>query len=174
MIPGSRMTAAWIAWIQLVPQGALEEDSPGACLEPPVDVLVGVEGGDHHDRDGLLDFGPREETRRFDAVQVRHADVEKAHVRARPTRESDGLAPVGGLAHDLDVGLAAQDRGEPGPDDALVIGDEHGDRHVTPPVRGVRHGRTSRDQVPVRPSASRRAGRSYDVPPVRGSGKSCS
>ena len=101
-----------------------------------MDVLVRVERRDDDDGGGFLDIGPREQSRGLDAVQVRHADVQQAHVRAQLARECDGLPSVGGLTDDLDVGLAGQDRGEPNADDALVIGDEHADRHVTLLGRG--------------------------------------
>ena len=41
----------------------------------------------------------------------------------------DGLAAVGGLAHHRDVVLRVEHRAEARAHDALVVGDDHPDRH---------------------------------------------
>jgi len=60
--------------------GVLEQKTPGACLQSAVHVLVEVERGDDHDRDRVVDVGTGELPRGLDAVHVRHADVQQAHV----------------------------------------------------------------------------------------------
>jgi hypothetical protein len=87
-----------------------------------VDVLVSVEGGDDHDRDGLLDVRARQESGGLDPVQVRHSDVEEAHVRTQFPSERDGLASIGGRPDDVDAGMAAQDRGQTRPEGDLIVG----------------------------------------------------
>ncbi len=46
------------------------------------------------------------------------------------------LAPVGGLAHHLDVGLGVEDHPEPGADELLIVGYEDADAHLGFPSRG--------------------------------------
>ena len=45
-------------------------------------------------------------------------------------RELDGLAPVGGLADDLEPVLGVEDHAEAGADERLVVGDEDADAHA--------------------------------------------
>src|SRR4051794_21306172 len=123
-----------------------------------MDVLVGVERRDHDDGDRVLDTGAGEQPGGLDAVQLRHADVEQADVRAQLTAEGDGLASVGGLGDHLDGGLGGEDRGQAGPDDALVVRDQHADRHGALLARG----RTAWTHHP--PSGS---GPACTVPPSR-------
>ncbi len=61
--------------------------------------------------------------------QDRHPDVHEDYVRREPRRELDGLLPVGGLAHHPQVVLCLDQRRERGPQQRLVIDDEHADRH---------------------------------------------
>ncbi len=42
----------------------------------------------------------------------------------------DRLAPVGGLADDVDVGLGAEDHPKPGADEALVVGEQNADHRA--------------------------------------------
>ena len=73
---------------------------------------------------------------RLDAVHGRHADVEQAHVGAELAGEGHRGPSVGRLADHLDAGLGVEDHPEPGPDDLLIVGDEHADGHVTGAARG--------------------------------------
>jgi len=97
-----------------------------------VDVLVEIEGGDHHDGQRILDLRPGELAGGFDAVDVGHADVEQAHVRPEPAGERHRRAAVSCLTDDLDVGLRVEDHPEPGSDDLLIVGKDDSDRHEPP------------------------------------------
>jgi hypothetical protein len=105
----------------------LEQEPSGASLQRAVDVLVEVEGGDHDHGERILDSGPGEPPGCLDTVEVGHADVEQAHIGQQFTGERDGLQAVGSLSDDLDVGLGVENHGEAGPDDVLVVGDQHAD-----------------------------------------------
>ena len=43
----------------------------------------------------------------------------------------DGVEPVGGLAHDLEVVLGVEDHAEAGAHERLVVGDQQSDAHAT-------------------------------------------
>ena len=83
---------------------------------------------------GSSTSGPGELPGRLDAVELRHPDVEQAHVGAELARERDRLAPVGGLADHLDAGLGVEDHPQPGADELLIVGDEHADAHRRRPA----------------------------------------
>lgn len=136
--------------------GVLEQEPAGAGFERPVDILVEVEGGDDHDRQGVGDVGAGEASGGFDAVHQRHSDVEQADVGAQLERQADCLAPVGGRADHFDVGLGVEQHRQPGAHDGLVVGDEDPDAHRGVPVRG----RTASTRQPR--SA---AGPAWKVPP---------
>ena len=70
---------------------------------------------------------------RVEAVQQRHAHVEHRHVRAKLASQAHRLAAIGGLGHHLES-LPFQDRLQGLPDDAVVVGEENLDRHLTPPT----------------------------------------
>lgn len=108
----------------------LEEEAPSACLDSAVNVLIEIEGGDHHHRDRVVDVGAGELTRGFDAADLGHADVEQADVGTQLAGEGDRLASVAGFADDLDVCLRIEDHPEPGADELLVVGDDHTDGHL--------------------------------------------
>src|SRR5262249_4005174 len=76
------------------------------------------------------------------------------HVGPLPYRRLDGLRPVLGLADDLDVVLVAQDGPEPGPDQGVVVDDEHTDVvHYDPsPPMGI--SARTRQPVPLTGPAS--------------------
>ena len=93
--------------------GVLEQEAAGAGLQGAVHVLVEIEGGDDDDRERVFDAGPGELPGRLDPVHLRHADVEQAHVRPQRAREGHRLAPVRGLADDLDAGLRVEDHLSP-------------------------------------------------------------
>ncbi len=64
----------------------------------------------------------------------------------------EGLGAVLGLADDLDVGLRVEDRGEPGPHERLIVGDEDPD-HGAGPSTGSR-ARTPKPPPSRRPHSS--------------------
>ena len=78
--------------------GVLEQKASGAGPERAVDVLVEVEGRDHHHRHRVRDAPPGEELGHLDAVEPGHPDVDQAHVGAEPTRQLDRSVAVGGPA----------------------------------------------------------------------------
>jgi hypothetical protein len=121
---------------QLLWCGALEKKPPGTYLERSVNILIGVEGGDHHDGDRVADLWSGEKPSGLDAVDIWHPDVEQTDVWAQRTSESNGFSSVSGLADDLDVGLAAEDCRQSGPDNALIVSDQDPNRHSAVPLRG--------------------------------------
>jgi hypothetical protein len=116
---------------QLGGVGVLDQKPGGAGPQPLEYVLVQLEGGQDDDVDaGQL--RPRgDPPGRLDAVEYRHADVHQQHVRRVPFGDAHGLLPVGGLAHHLEVVLGLEQRGEPGPDQFLVIGQCYPDHGAT-------------------------------------------
>ncbi len=62
--------------------GVLEQEPFRAGSERAGDMVVGVEGGDDDDRQWIVDVGAGKPARCLDAVEVRHPDVEQAHVGA--------------------------------------------------------------------------------------------
>ena len=62
-------------------------------------------------------------------VELGHPDVHQHDARLQAGRLLDGLAAVGGLADDVDVGLAGQQHAEAAADHRLVVGDQDPDRH---------------------------------------------
>ena len=89
---------------------------------------------------------------RLKAVHAGHPDVHQHHVGPLPDRRFDGFRAVLDVADDVDVLLIAQDGAEPGPDQRVVIGDEHADvsRHAPahPPAL-PRRGISARTRQPV-------------------------
>lgn len=87
--------------------------------------------------------GPHELAGRRDPVQAGHPDVEQAHIRPQPHGRIDRFQAVGRLTDHLDTRLRIEDHRESRPDEILVVGDEHADRHRPTAVRGST---TSTDQ----------------------------
>ncbi len=135
---------------------SLSRNPRAPALSAPWDVLVEVEGGDDHDRQGVGDVGTGESSGGLDAVHQRHPDVEQADVGTQPERQAHGLAPVGGRADHLDAGLGIEQHRQPAADDGLVVGDQDPDGHRAVPVRG----RTASTRQPCSP-----AGPAWKVPP---------
>ena len=81
-----------------------------------------------------------DEPRRLDAVQLGHRDVHHDDVGPEEARLRDGVAPVGGLADDLEVRLLAEEGPEPLADDPVVVHQEDGRAHSPCPLglRSVR------------------------------------
>lgn len=90
---------------QAVGVNVLQQEARGAGAQRAEDVLVQVEGGEYQHVGELFgDHGPGGR----DSVQPRHPHVHQDQVRPVPAGQGHGLFAVGGLAHDLDVGRAAQ------------------------------------------------------------------
>jgi hypothetical protein len=68
--------------------------------------------------------------RRLQPVQLRHPDVHQDHVRPVRPHRRDGLKPVPGLGHDLDVVLVVEHHAEPAPDQRLIVDDHDADAHL--------------------------------------------
>jgi hypothetical protein len=63
-----------------------------------------------------------------EAVQQRHPDVHQDDVGLPGPGQVHGLDAVGRFPDDIDAGLAGQNHPESGPDQPLVVSDQHGDR----------------------------------------------
>ena len=64
-----------------------------------------------------------------------HRDVEHGHVGRQLERQGERLRPIRCLADDREAGLGLEHVADAGPDDGVVVGDEHADGravHVTP------------------------------------------
>ena len=87
-------------------------------------------------RGGVAPAGPSggEPAGGLDAVHHRHPEVHDHDVRREPGGLVQGGAAVGRLADDRDPGLVREDHPEPGPDQLLVVDEQHADRR-----HGVRH-----------------------------------
>lgn len=69
--------------------------------------------------------------RGVDPVELGHTDVHHDHIRHQLESEPDGLAPVSGLADEDDVAPGTDRRGHGVPDDGVIVGQQHADRHGT-------------------------------------------
>src|SRR4051812_35519549 len=107
----------------------LQQKASGAGPKGAVDVLVEVEGRDHHHRYRVRDAPPGEELRHLDAVEPGHPDVDEADVGVEPSSQLDRGVAVDGLTDDVDVGLCVKDHGEAGTHQVLVVGHQHAHRH---------------------------------------------
>jgi len=92
-------------------------------------VLVVGGGGQHHHGGPVRDVVQCREHRV--PVQPRHVQIEQQHVRAGGGDDGDRLPAVAGFARDLDVRFLAEQVAQSVPDDAMVVGDHHPDRHGT-------------------------------------------
>lgn len=110
--------------------GVLEQEPRRAVLQGAEDVLVEVEGRDHHDRDGVLDAGAGQPRGRRKAVAARHPNVHQHDIGTRRSRPFHGLATVGCLGHDPDVALRLEEATQGAADGGLVVGEEHADHDV--------------------------------------------
>ena len=82
-----------------------------------------------------------------DAVEPRHADVDQRDVGPQLAAQRHGVDAVGGLADHLEAGLGLQDHPQPGPDERLVVGQQHPDRH-TAAGSGAGTGSSARTRQP--------------------------
>ena len=64
-------------------------------------------------------------------VKSGHVQVEQQDVGAGGGDDVERLPAFSGFADDLDVRLLAEQVAQPVPDDAVVVGDDHPDRHGT-------------------------------------------
>ncbi|GIH25855.1 hypothetical protein Aph01nite_41650 [Acrocarpospora phusangensis] len=107
---------------QFVAPDVLQQETARSRPDRVVDVLVEVEHGeDEHSGGG----GGADLPGRLDTVLDRHAHVHQDHVRLQAPGLGDRLHAVGGLTDDLHVRLRVQNQAEPGPEEVLVVGDEH-------------------------------------------------
>jgi len=117
---------------QLGRLGVLDQETAGPGAQRLVDVLVGLEGGQDDDLDpGQVLLG-RDAPGGFQAVDPGHPDVHQHHVRALAAGQVHGLPAVGGLTDHLQVLGGVDQDPEPGPDQGLVIGEQHPDHGRTP------------------------------------------
>jgi hypothetical protein len=111
-----------LAWARV-----LEQEAACARAQGAVDVLVGVEGGQHEHARALEVPIRADEPGRLQAVEHGHADVHQHDVREHAPGEIDRFAPVGRLTGDLHPLLGVDEGGEAAADGGLVIGDEDAD-----------------------------------------------
>ena len=117
--------------------GILEQEAAGPGLQCAMHILIQVEGRDHDDGQWVRDVRAGEPAGGLDPVEDGHPDVDEADIGAQTAGEPHRLGAVGGLRDDLDAGLRVKDHGQAGPDDVLVVGDQHADRHTGPPCFGT-------------------------------------
>jgi hypothetical protein len=116
---------------ELLRWDVLEQEAARARLERVVDVLVHVEGRQHHDlrrRISLAEQSPRG----FDPVHLRHAHVHQDDVRLQALGLGHCVTAVCRLADDLDVLLGLEDHPEARADERLVVDDQDADDAAVP------------------------------------------
>ena len=109
----------------------LEQEPARTGVEGVVDVLVEVERGEDEDPRTVVAAGGADLARGFDPVQGRHAHVHQDDVGPVLAAEADGLHAVCRSRDDGDVGLRSEQRGESGPYDLVVVGDERADHDAS-------------------------------------------
>ena len=102
---------------------------------------AGPQGGEHGSVVGVggerdhLDLGHAfaQQAGGLDAVAAGHPQVHEDDVGEQFGGQGDGLGTVTGGTHDIDIRQQAQHQGQPFPDHALVVSDEHAHRpsHVS-------------------------------------------
>src|SRR5271166_2778839 len=65
----------------------------------------------------------------FDAVHIRHTDVEYQHIGVQVPRKTDCLTTVAGFADDFDAGLCAQHRSQSLAKDRVIVGQHNACLH---------------------------------------------
>ena len=118
---------------QLFRRGVFQHEPAGAAAERLEDVLVLVEGGDDEDPGRRILIAVEDELGCLKSAHDRHPDVHQDHVRLEGPGLADGLDAVAGLADHGEAGRGVDQDHEPGPDQRLVVGDQHPD--VARPVR---------------------------------------
>ena len=110
---------------ELLRRGALEQEAAGAGPDRVVDVVVEVEGCEHEDlRAGIA---AEQVARGLEPVELGHPDVHQHEVRRELARALQRLAPVGGLADHLEVGLRVEDHPQAAAHERLIVGDQDPD-----------------------------------------------
>ncbi len=114
---------------QLLGRDVLEQEAARTHSERVVDVLVHVEGGEHHDlRRGALRL--EEPARRLDAVHLGHAHVHQDDIRRHALRLGQRLASVLSLPHHLDVRFRLEDHAKARAHQRLVVDDQDSETHA--------------------------------------------
>ena len=109
---------------QVLGRRRLEQEAAGPGPDGGEQVLVEVEGGQHHHLGvALLDQPPAG----LHPVQPGHPDVHEHHVGPEPAGLLDGLEPVGGLPDDLEVVLGLEDQAQAPAHHRFVVGEEQAD-----------------------------------------------
>ena len=112
---------------QLLRLGVLEQEAARAGADGREDVLVEVEGREHHHARRRVAVALDEVGGRGDAVEAGHADVHEDDVRGRDAERLQRVAAVAGLAHDGHVGLGVDDEPEACAHERLVVDEEDAD-----------------------------------------------
>src|SRR5262249_47573731 len=93
------------------------------------EVLI-IDGGGEHD-DGRPPRDVLQCREHGVPVQLGHVQVEQQHVRAGRGDNIDSLPAISGLAGDFHVRFLTEQVAQSVPDDTVIIGDHHPDRHGT-------------------------------------------
>src|SRR5262249_56157086 len=101
-----------------------------------------------------------------EAVERGHADVHQHHVRGVGVYHGGHLGSIGCLAHQGQVGRAADDHREAGPDERVIVDDEDPDRGVH--LGHGSHAQSRKSPAAVGPCSSRPPARlARSVSPIR-------
>jgi hypothetical protein len=115
---------------QILRLGVLEQEAARAGPQRLVDVIVGLERGqddDLHPGQGAVRGDP---AGGLEAIDPGHPDVHQDHVGALGARQLHRLLAVDRLADHLDVSVRLEQHPEAGPDQRLVVGEEHPDHEL--------------------------------------------
>ena len=112
---------------ELLGRVVLEDEAAGPDAQRLVDVLVEIER--RQDQDAGRPVGGQDPPSGLQPVELGHPDVHEHDARLQAGGLLDGLAAVGGLTDDVDVGLAGQEHAEADADHGLVVGHQDPDRH---------------------------------------------
>ena len=128
--------------------GALfEQVAAGAGVECAAQIAGAGEGGE--DDDAGAGLGELEVGGEFEAGLLGHFDVGDDDVGREIAGELEGLAAVGGLGDDGDVGLEIEEGGERSAEHGLIFGEEDADRRGGGhEAAGSRSGSSMRRRVP--------------------------
>jgi hypothetical protein len=103
--------------------GVLERVADGAGVDGVQHLALVAEGGqDDHPEVGVVG---EQAAGGLDAAHAGHGQVHEDHVGVEPGRHLQGLAAVGGRADHPDVLGGVEQRLEPGPDQPVVVGQQH-------------------------------------------------
>ena len=106
-----------------------EQEAARSAAQRLIDVVVEIERGQHDDPQ-LGELGiAGDPAGGLQSVESWHPDVHEDDVRPHPPRESDGVGTVLRFADQLEVVGVAHHRGEPGPHQRLIVGDDDPDGH---------------------------------------------